>query len=82
MKRVIIVVRGVGGYESGVVEVVVDIEYGGIVVHWVWEVVVVAGVSYGVSLDGAAHAHQCRCVCSVLRDRVVGWWVCREHILL
>ena len=35
VKWVIIVIRGVGGYESSVVEVVVDIEYGGIVVEWV-----------------------------------------------
>ena len=36
------VVCGVGGYESSVAEVVVDIEYGGVVVQWVWEVVIIA----------------------------------------
>ena len=34
MMRVVVVVGGggVGGYESGVMEVVVDVEYGGVVV--------------------------------------------------
>jgi len=32
VERVVIVVGGVGGYESGVMEVVVDVEYGGVVV--------------------------------------------------
>ena len=59
-----------------------NIEYGGVVVQWVWEVVVVACVSYGMSPDGAAHAHRCRDACSLLRDRVVRWWVCRENFLL
>ncbi len=59
-----------------------NIEYGCVVVQWVWEVVVVASVSYGMSPDGATHAHRCREVCSALRDRVVGWWVCRENYLL
>ena len=35
-----------------------------------------------MSPDGAARAHRCRDVCSVLCDRVVGWWVCRENCLL
>ena len=59
-----------------------NIEYGGVVVQWMWEVVVVACVSYGMSPYGAAHDHQCRGVCIVLRDRVVGWWVCRENCML
>jgi hypothetical protein len=53
----------------------VNIEYGSGVVQWVWELVAVACVSYGMSPDGTAHAHRCRDVCNVLRDRVVGWWV-------
>jgi hypothetical protein len=60
----------------------VNIEYGGVVVQWVWGVVVVACVSYGMSRYGVAYAHRCREVCSVLRDRVVGWWVCRKNCLL
>ena len=65
LKGVVIVVRGVGGDEGGVVEVVVDVEYGGVVVKWVWEVVIVAGVSYGGSPDGAAHAHYSCYVCVI-----------------
>ena len=59
-----------------------NIEYCGAVMQWVWEVVNVACVSYGMSPYGVAHARRCREVCSVLRDRVVGWWVCREIGLL
>ena len=50
---------------------VVDIAYGGVVVRWAWEVVAIACVSYGMSPDGAAHAHHCREICGVLRDRVL-----------
>jgi len=50
----------------------VDIEHGGGGVQWVWEIVVIACVSYGMSPDRAAHAHRCRDVCSVLCDYVVG----------
>ena len=82
VKGVVVVVRGVGGYAGGAVEVVVDIEYGVVVVQWVWEVVVAAGVSYGVSLDGAAHTHRCCNACMVLRDRVGGWRVGLENSLL
>ena len=46
------------------------------------EVVVVAGVAYGVSPDGAAYARRCCDVCSVLCDRVVGRGVCSENSLL
>jgi hypothetical protein len=44
VKGFVIVVRSFGGYESGAVEVMMHIEYGGVVVQWVWEAVVVAGV--------------------------------------
>ena len=73
MKGVVVVVRSVGGDEGGVMEVVVDVEYGGVVVKWVWEVVIVAGVSYGVSPDAAAHAHRGCYVCVILCERVCGW---------
>ena len=65
LKGVVIVVGDVGGDESGVVEVVVDVEYGVVVKKWVWEVVIIACVSYGVSPDGASHAH-CSCYVCVI----------------
>ena len=57
--------RGVGGNEGGVMEVVVDVEYGSRVVKWVWEVIIVSCVSYGVSPNGAAYAHRNCYVCVI-----------------
>ena len=65
LKGVVVVVRGVGGDEDDVMEVVVDVAYGGVVVKWGWEVVIVACVSYGVSPDRAAHAHRGCYVCVI-----------------
>ena len=63
-------------------KVVVDVEYGGVVVKWVWVVVTVACISYGVSPNRAAHAHSSCYVCVVLCDSVCGWWACCEDSLL
>jgi hypothetical protein len=52
--------------------VVMDVEYGGIVVEGVGAVVVATRVTYGVSPNGSADTHCCCCgVCSVLCDRGV-----------
>ena len=47
-KTVIVVVRGVVGYEDGEVGIVVDVEYGGGVVEWVREDVVLVRIPDGV----------------------------------
>jgi hypothetical protein len=62
---------------------VLDVEYSGIGVEGVREVVVVTHVTYGMSLDGSADTHCCCCcVCSVLCDRGVGRGVRCEDIVL
>jgi hypothetical protein len=68
VERVVVVVGSVGSYKSGIMRVVMDVEYCCIVVEGVIEVVVITCVSYGVTPCGAADTHCCFGVCSVLCD--------------
>jgi len=84
VEGVVVVVGGVGSYKSGEVSVVMDVQYGGVVLdEGVREEVVIACVSYAMSRDRVTDARRCCGVCSTLCDLCVGRRVrCEEPVVV